>query len=234
MLKNAVDSSEYGFCRMDRLDGGNWSVRPPMLASAVAEGGQSGPVERETNPQTGFAMPVRTFRTLGRTYAEHRSTIAGEAGEWVVVSWLFKRRPDGGPAANPYASMRVNGETSGGSRDYVAFGFSKAWSDGEWCLMTLAIRLQARMSSMQLLLHPHGVEAGEGRVTRYLDPAIYTVADVNDIVPFLDNRGAGSVMAPPATGEWMAGDVLYNAAPASGSTLFVCTHGGSPGTWIAT
>lgn len=230
LLKNAVNSAQYGFCRMDRLDGTNWSVRPPMLASATTA---PGALERETNPQTGSAMPVREFRTSDKTYAEHPFTIAGEAGEWAVASWLFKRCPDGGPPANPYMSMRVNGETAGGSRDYVAFGFSKAWRDGDWCLMTLAIRLQARMSSMQLLFHPHGVEAEAGRATRYPEPSVYTVANVNDIVPFIDNRQTCAIKAPPATGEWMVGDVLYNAAPASGSTLFICTEEGSPGTWIA-
>ena len=230
MLKNAIDSTEYGFCRMDRFDGANWMARPPMLASATID---PGALERETNPQTGLAMPVRVFRTSDKTYAEHRFTVAGEVSEWAVVSWLFKRQPDGGALTNPYASMRVNGGTSGGSRDYVAYGFSKAWRDGEWCLMTLAIRLEARMSSMQLLFHPHGVKADAGRVTHYLDPGVYTVANVNDIVPFIDSRRACSVNAPPATGEWLTGDVLCNATPASGSTRFVCTQGGSPGTWIA-
>lgn len=232
MLKNAVDSSEYGFCRMDRLDGANWSMRPAMLASSVAQIRQGQPVERETNPQTGLAMPVLPFSTSGKTYAEHRVAIAGEAGEWAVASWLFKRQPDGGPVADPYLSMRVNGEISAGSRDYVPYGFSRAWRDGEWCLMTAAIRLQARMSSLQLLLHPHGVEAEEGRATRYLAPSAYTVADINDIVPFIDNRQACSVTAPPVAGEWLAGDILDNAAPVAGVTRFVCTQGGAPGVWV--
>jgi hypothetical protein len=233
MLKNAVASTEYGFCRMDRLDGMNWSVRPRLLTRATAQAtGQAGAIERETNPQTGLAMPVRAFRTSTKTHVEHRFTIAGEAGEWAVASWLFKRQPDDGPPANPYASMWVNGETSGSSRDYVAYGFSKAWRDGNWCLMTLAIHLQARMTSLHLVLHPHGVQARAGRVTRYLEPSLYTVADVNDIVPFIDNRQACSVKAAPATGEWLAGDVLYNAAPVAGSIQFICTQGGAPGAWI--
>lgn len=229
-LKNAVDSAKYGYCRMDRLDGTSWSVPPPMLSSATTT---RHTVKREINPQTGFSMPVREFRSSDISYADHRFTIAGEPGEWAVVSWLFKRRLDGGPPADPYVSIRVNGGVSGGSRDYVAFGFSKSWRDGEWCLMTLAIRLQTRMSSMQLLLHPHGVKAPAGRVTCYLEPSVYTVADVNDILPFIDNRLASSVKAPPTNGEWMTGDVLYNATPAPGATFFVCTEGGSPGTWIA-
>lgn len=233
MLKNAVDSGKYGFCRMDRLDGVNWSVRPPILAQAAGQvAGQAGRVERETNPQTGMAMPAWTFRTSTKTHVEYRCTIAGEVDEWVVASWLFKRQPDGGPLANPYVSMWVNGETSGSSRDYVTYDFSKAWRDGEWCLMTLAIHLQARMTSLRLVLHPHGVQAKAGRVTRYLEPSLYTVANVNDIVPFIDNRRACSVKSPPAMGEWITGDVLYNEAPVAGSVQFICRQGGSPGVWI--
>ena len=232
-LKNAVDSAEYGFCRMDRMDGANWSIRPPMLSSAVAQDEQGEPVERDINPQTGCAMPVRAFCTSDQTYVKHHFAIAGEIDDWATVSWLFKRQHDNGPLTDPYVSVRVNGETSGGSRDYATFGFSKAWRNGEWCLMTLAIRLEARMSSMQLLFHPHGVKAGAGRVTRYFAPSVYTVADVNDIVPFIDNRQACSVKAPPATGEWMTGDIFYNAAPTLGSTMFVCMQGGSPGVWVA-
>lgn len=40
--------------------------------------------------------------------------------------------------------------------------------------------------------------------------------------------------AAPATGTWAVGDIVWNSAPAAGGTLgWVCTTGGSPGTWKA-
>ena len=232
LLKNSVETSEYGFCRMDQPDGINWAVRPPMLTSASTAGRAAEAVARETNPQTGVAMPVHSFSTSSRTYIERRAVLSGQKGEWVVASWLFKRVPDNGPPADIYASMRVDGVISNGSRDYVTYGFSKAWRDGEWCLMTLAIRLLARMSWMQLLFHPHGVKAEPRRSTHHLNPTVYTVADVNDIRPFFDHRQACTVPAPPSTGTWLTGDALSNAAPKEGATKFICTQKGTPGNWV--
>lgn len=230
-LKNEIDSSVHGFCRLDRLDGANWAMPPRAIRSAVVSAGE---VERDINPQTGFAMPVQTYRTSGAGYAVHRCAISGSAGEWVIMSWLFKHLPDGRDLATPYVSMKINGGASGGSRDYAAYGFTQAWRDGEWCLMTAALRLQIAMSSLQLLLYPHGTEADEGRMTHYLQPTVYTAADVMDIVPFVDNQLGRSVAKAPATGKWLTGDVLYNSTPTAEATLFVCTKSGAPGTWTVT
>ncbi|MCA0978737.1 hypothetical protein LCM19_10210 [Qipengyuania flava] len=232
LLKNSVETGEYGFCRMDQPDGMSWAVRPSMLASASAAGRAAEAIVRETNPHTGVAMPVHSFSTSSRTYIERRAVLPGQTGEWVATSWLFKRIPDNGPPTDIYASMRVDGVISNGSRDYVTYGFSKAWRDGEWCLMTLAIRLQAGMSWIQLLFHPHGVKAGQGRATYHLNPTVYTIADVNDIRPYFDHRQACTVPAPPSTGAWLTGDALSNAAPKEGATKFICTQQGTPGTWV--
>jgi hypothetical protein len=43
-----------------------------------------------------------------------------------------------------------------------------------------------------------------------------------------------SATAVPSTGTWVTGDKAFNSAPASGEPLgWVCTSGGSPGTWQA-
>ena len=231
-LKNSVDTAIYGFCRLDRPDGLIWSARPSLLASASAVTKPEGELVRATSPQTGIAMPVQRFSTSDRTFIEKRATLAGEKGDWVVTSWLFNRLPDKGPPVDPYISMRVDGATSNGSRDYVTFGYSRAWRDGEWCLITLAIRLEAPMAWMQLLFHPHGVEAAAGRTTQHSDPTVYTIADVNDIRPYFDTRQACTVIAPPSTGNWFVGDALHNAAPEKGATRFICTKAGFPGTWV--
>ncbi len=38
--------------------------------------------------------------------------------------------------------------------------------------------------------------------------------------------------APPVSGYWVAGDILYTTNPVSGGfTGFICTASGAPGTW---
>lgn len=47
-----------------------------------------------------------------------------------------------------------------------------------------------------------------------------------------DGRVAGA--AAPASRTWATGDVVYNSAPAvAAPTYWVCTAGGTPGTWVA-
>jgi hypothetical protein len=43
-------------------------------------------------------------------------------------------------------------------------------------------------------------------------------------------RGVGA--AAPTTGTWLQGDIVFNTAPTAGGFIgFVCTTGGTPGTW---
>lgn len=51
-----------------------------------------------------------------------------------------------------------------------------------------------------------------------------------DLQPPVITQGA----AAPLAGTWRAGSVVYNSAPAVGQpTYWVCTVGGTPGTWVA-
>lgn len=39
--------------------------------------------------------------------------------------------------------------------------------------------------------------------------------------------------APPTSGRWNAGDVIWNNAPAADAPVgWICTAGGAPGTWV--
>jgi len=43
-------------------------------------------------------------------------------------------------------------------------------------------------------------------------------------------RSLGS--AAPTTGTYLQGDIVYNSAPTAGGNIgWVCTAGGTPGTW---
>jgi hypothetical protein len=46
------------------------------------------------------------------------------------------------------------------------------------------------------------------------------------------NSAVGHSTAPPQTGTWEHGALIYNAAPSPGQPIgWVCTAGGAPGTW---
>lgn len=60
----------------------------------------------------------------------------------------------------------------------------------------------------------------------YLDSGIYAY-QIQSNVTFYQS-------AVPTTGTWIAGDIAFNTAPASGQPKsWVCTVGGSPGTWVS-
>lgn len=48
-----------------------------------------------------------------------------------------------------------------------------------------------------------------------------------------DQRASSFAAAAPVSGTWVTGDVVFNSAPASGGNVgWVCSSGGSPGTWL--
>jgi hypothetical protein len=52
--------------------------------------------------------------------------------------------------------------------------------------------------------------------------------DANNFITYLANS------APPTTGTWFQGDIVWNSAPVEGGNVgWVCTVGGTPGTWLA-
>ena len=76
------------------------------------------------------------------------------------------------------------------------------------------------------------------RVPRVYDSAIITElfrmieAQVNQLTEGRASAYHGAMSAAPATGTWVVGDWVKNSAPASAGYFgFVCTVGGTPGTW---
>lgn len=69
----------------------------------------------------------------------------------------------------------------------------------------------------------------------YVDPTAYT----DGLVRLVNNAENGVLRAwqqaaPPTTGTWRVGDIVWNNAPASGSPPgWMCTVAGTPGTWKA-
>ena len=229
VLNSTLDPLTYPYVRCDRLEGFNYAREPQHSAIATQRVTVN---QREINPQSGLPMPVQEYTTAGAGAVALAYAINGSNGQYVVVSWLLKQQP-GSATANPYISLSVNGTAAAGSKDYPIDGFTTYWRAGEWVLITCVIKLGVAMTSLGVTLFPHGTAPAAGLVSRFLRPVVYTIDDINKVIPYVDNYTAQSVTASPTVGTWKQGDVLFNGAvAAAGQAEFACSAGGTPGTWV--
>lgn len=219
----------YQFARVDRVVGQVFSQLPANLSMVTQPVTIS---QRDINPQTGMPMPIQEYTTSGVGALSLPYTIAGSSGQWVVVCWLMKQISGSG---DPYLSLNVNGNTSGGSRDVPISRFGTYWLMGEWALITCATKLSSTMTSLTLNVYPHGVSAPAGYLSRFLRPLVYVTDSPTKILPYLDNVTAQSCNPAPAAGTWNKGDLLINSFPgAANQGQFSCITAGTPGTWVYT
>lgn len=231
VLNNTVSSADYGFYRVDRLDGALY-LREPQYSTIATQ--RVTVAARELDPQSGQPMPVQEYTTSGAGAVALTYSITGNSGQWVVVSWMLKQQP-GYSTADPYISLSVNGSGAAGSRDYPIYWWTNFWRSGEWALITCAIKIGTSMTSLGVTVFPHGVYPAAGLVSRFLRPVVYTVDDINKAIPYIDEWTARSTVGTPGAGTWKQGDSLFNAAPsAGGQGKFLCTVAGTPGTWVYT
>lgn len=229
VLNNGLSTTDYGFYRTDKGDLAQFTKRPQVAAIATQRVTVN---ERELNPVTGNPMPVQSYTTSGAGAVALSYSIAGAVNDYVAMSWLMRQLPDASDTANPYLSMLVNGVAGNGGRDY-SFVHGNHVIQGDWLLLTAAIKLTGAMTSLGLTLFPFGVSPAAGRVARFLRPVVYTTDNINHVAPYIDNWIAESVTATPGGGSWLQGDVLKNATPVGGNqSRFACTVAGTPGTWV--
>lgn len=229
-LNPNINTDDYGYLRLDGFDSGQTYLREPeLLAKSVQRVTVAG---RELAPWNGEVLPVAQYTTSGAGGIANTYTIAGSSGDWVVVSWLFKRTPDAGAAVEPYVSLAVNGVSGSGGRDYVANDYNLYWRDGEWVLATCAIKLGATMTSLTVTAFPHGVSPAAGRVTRYLKPVVYTTDTPNKIVPYIDDYIARSMTTNPNAPGFLPGDIVKNGAPAGSGQGEFLKLAGADDNWV--
>lgn len=206
-------SNARGFLRLDGFDNGNTYTRSPRCSAIATQ--RVAVAGRDLAPWNGLPMPVAQHDTTMAAAIAVDVALAGAVGEWVAVSWLFQRVSAAGASSDPYLSLSVNGIGAAGSRDYVAYSFDEYWRDGEWCLLTAGIRLETAMARLAVNLYPYGVRPAGGRLTRHLLPVAYVTDTPAEIIPYIDDYTARSVMAPPRARGFQAGDMLINASVAA-------------------
>jgi hypothetical protein len=222
------------YCRVDSLEGQAFSASPSFLTQT--QQGVTG-VVREINPASTMPMPAQEYTTTGTgAVTGTTSGVTGSAGQWLVASWLLRRMSAAGEGVDPYITLLPDSDPAR-KVDIPINNYRFYWTGGEWSLITVAARLTATMTTLQYNLFPHNISPTAGWVSRFLRPLLYTVDDVNKVLPFINNKLAESGTAAPTTGAWLVGDKVWNSAPAvDGSNMiitgWVCTTAGTPGTWL--
>ncbi len=163
---------------------------------------------------------------------------AFSSGDIVVVSFLMRRVESKSQA--PYVLLNIN--NSGANPGSTQFPFS-SWFGGPICrrtdtyLYTFAVIAgedDNGASVFSLQIYPYGIDdVAESWAVDISVPVAYVVDQHSKIVPYIDYGITYESAAAPAGGTWVTGDRIWDSAPAAGAVGFVCTAGGTPGTWAA-
>lgn len=226
-----IGTANEGYVRVDSFEHGTYAREPEYLTVAKQ---RVTIAQRDVSPANGQAMPVEEYTSTGTGLVSFSHTLAGSAGNWVVVTIPVKYDPAVGLAnIVPYISLAVNGAAGNGGRDYQVSQLGAWWRGGEWIMLTFAIKLTGAMTSLATGFYPFGVSPASGLKVRYLRPIVYTCQTPDQILPWFDQFLSQSAPSSPAAGDWQQGDWIYHSAPAAGGqTRFVCTTAGAPGAWV--
>ena len=146
------------------------------------------------------------------------------------------------PTLPPRFELRVNSTNTQGYTNPIFYSFNKASVDvkNKTVLYFGAVKALAACSSFQTFMYPFGLNPPAGSTCFVSPVAVY---DLGSSIPSVVNVGAGvqafipdthvqRVQAAPASGTWPIGYKLHARAPvAGGFEGWICTAGGTPGTW---
>jgi hypothetical protein len=196
-------------------------LRRPDL-KAVAYSAQDR-FQRVVSPFTG-----RVMWTFGETQNAHTRnyTIAASSGDWLVMCVAFRRRAGTG---DPYINFGINGTTV--LDEGPCYTYRHAVDLGEWAVITKAVRATAAVTAVNIIFYVNGF-GGSSVDHDIIYPVVYAVDDVNKVRPYFDADWSERVPSAPTNGTWVAGDRVHAVAPAAGGFEgWICTTGGTPGTW---
>jgi hypothetical protein len=194
--------------------------------------------------------PFATFSSCNAEDFSHRGIYVKEGGSIWIEGGTFQAPTSGEVVAIAVAWSSDAASVLSGQVRFMTKGAT--WARGA------AIHALAGAGSPVLQI---GASRATGEPLRYYSPAIGTTADVptisshyagyvagvprssvrlsaaslDDVVAMrLKGRSIDVGSGPPSTGTWQVGDMVWNGAPTPGSPPgWMCTQGGTPGTWKA-
>ncbi|TNJ63947.1 hypothetical protein FE784_22545 [Paenibacillus hemerocallicola] len=121
------------------------------------------------------------------TVATHRITeqfdISVASGQWVVVCWMLRQRTIG---RTPFTAITL--QTSGQTFEFEHYGHGNLFRNTEFAVITSALKAASSASSVTVDMWPCGKAPASGESYEIYSPLVYTIADVNDIRPFVEMR----------------------------------------------
>ena len=162
------------------------------------------------------------------------------SGNYIAVAVAISYQDE--PVLPPRFELSVNSTNVDGFINPIFYAFGKANQKlkNKTILYFGVVKSTALCSSLAVRLYPHGINPAAGLVSYISLPAIY---DLGATLPETANVGPGvaafvpethvqRVLAAPVAGTWPIGYKLHARAPAAGGFEgWICTTGGTPGTW---
>lgn len=109
--------------------------------------------------------------------------ISAAAGEWVVVCWMLRQKTVG---RTPFTAITL--QASGQQYEFEHYGHGNLFRNTEFAVITAAIKASSAASGVTVDLWPCGKSPASGESYEIYSPLVYTIADVNDIRPYVDMR----------------------------------------------
>lgn len=230
VLNPRVRSDHHGLLRLDGFgSGSNYTVEPKCTAIAKQRVSVAG---RSAAPWSGQPIPIGLHDTANGASINTQIAIDGAIDDWISVCCLFRRSVGLLSGELPELSISLNGIGAPGSRDFVIHDFDQYWRPGEWCLLTAAVRAEVPVKRLSIRFSPFGTKANGSWQTSFLSPLAYVTQSPSDIVPYIDDYTARSVLEPPSVAGFLPGDIIINgAAKKAGQGHFLKLPGG-PDNWV--
>lgn len=220
---------------------------PSLIKSVFAEG--VGTLYNTVATATGYHKNIpdsagETYTTSGSGLG-HDINITGlstSANSWIIMGVLVTYDSELDSDLYPYIELLPNG-SSNPADGYVAaqwpeYNNSAPLVQNQTVLYTVVTKAVVSMTSLRVRVYPYGVNTSSGKVCVMSRPFVYTSGSSLDgmfggnMQPFVPPEQVHSAPAAPTTGTWPTGWKVNNSAPTSGGYVgWVCTSGGSPGTW---
>lgn len=136
-------------------------------------------------PMWSAAAPVKppTAGTVAVRRITEQFSLSPAAGEWVVVCWMLRQLTLG---RTPYTAITL--QTSGQSYEFEHYGHGNLFRNTEFAVITAAIKATSAATGVTVDMWPCGKAPGSGESYEIYSPLVYTIADVNDIRPYVDLR----------------------------------------------
>lgn len=168
--------------------------------------------------------------------------LATSVNSWIIVTLLvtYDNELDNGLAPTLYFLPDGSSDPADGYDNVLWYEFNNSAPlvQNQTVTYTFVKKVPISMSSLKIQFYPYGLNPTAGKTCVVSNPFVYTSGSSLDgmfggnMQPFVAPSQIYQSSAAPIAGTWPTGWTLINSAPTSSGYIgWVCTSGGTPGTW---